>query len=218
MKEEYGHQDVVVVPNGVDWEQFGGASRERPNYPTVGMMYSRNPIKGASDGLTALRQAQITLPKLRVVLLAQEPVRGHRLPRNATVHMRPAHGVLKRVYEHVSCWLLPSHTEGFGMPALEAAACWRPVVATDCGGPRDIVEDGVNGRLVPVGDTAAMADAALDILQMDEAGWRRMSDASHRIAQRFNWDRSAAILESALLEALDSDRGPAVSVAESATS
>jgi len=54
----------------------------------------------------------------------------------------------------------PSRYEGFGMALLEALALGIPVVATDCpSGPREILQDGRFGRLVPVDDHQAMADA-----------------------------------------------------------
>ncbi|MDT0437395.1 MULTISPECIES: glycosyltransferase [Streptomyces] len=62
-----------------------------------------------------------------------------------------------------------SSFEPFGMTIVEAMRCGLPVVSTDCPhGPREIIEDGVDGRLVPVGDRAALGAALLELVQDDE--------------------------------------------------
>ena len=55
--------------------------------------------------------------------------------------------------------VLPSYGEGMPKTLLEAAACGRPIVATDVPGCRDVVRHGVNGLLVPARDARALADA-----------------------------------------------------------
>jgi glycosyltransferase involved in cell wall biosynthesis len=68
---------------------------------------------------------------------------------------------------HVVC--LPSYREGFPKALIEAAACSRAIVATDVPGCREVVENGVNGFLVPAQDAVALADALERILSDPEA-------------------------------------------------
>jgi glycosyltransferase involved in cell wall biosynthesis len=64
-----------------------------------------------------------------------------------------------------SVFVLSSRWEGFGLVIVEAMACGIPVVSTDCPhGPREILEDGRYGLLVPVGDAQAMAEAIEQML------------------------------------------------------
>ncbi|MFH8728380.1 glycosyltransferase [Streptomyces termitum] len=79
-----------------------------------------------------------------------------------------------------------SEREAFGMTIVEAMRCGLPVVAADCPhGPREIVEDGVDGRLVPVGDPDAVA-GALRELMADEELRAAAGRAARTAAERFD--------------------------------
>lgn len=81
---------------------------------------------------------------------------------------------------------MPSHYESFGMVALEAMACGRPVVATSAGGPAYIVEDGTSGLLVQPNDPEGLADR-LERLLVDNALREAVSAQAHQRARRFGW-------------------------------
>lgn len=67
-----------------------------------------------------------------------------------------------------SMYVLSSDYEGLPTTLVEALACGCPVISTDChSGPREILDGGQYGRLVPVGDVAAMAEAILKVLDGD---------------------------------------------------
>ncbi|MCC6779366.1 MAG: AGE family epimerase/isomerase [Hyphomicrobiales bacterium] len=85
--------------------------------------------------------------------------------------------------------VLPSDREGLPLSLLEAAACGRPIVATDVPGCRAIARAGVNGLLVPRGDAVALADAIARLAD-DPALRARLGAASRAmVEQEFASDR-----------------------------
>ena len=110
-------------------------------------------------------------------------------------------------------FVLPTRTaEGFGLVLMEAAASGIPSIATDSGAPREIVDDGVTGLLVPPGAPAELA-AAIARLHDSPELLARMSRAALAKSAEFTWDRSIDTLECILGEAIAAKRrvvsGPA---------
>jgi len=79
--------------------------------------------------------------------------------------------------------VLPSQREGLPLSLLEAAACGRPLIATDVPGCRAVIRPGINGLLVPLGDADALADA-IDQLAADAALRRKFGQASRELVER----------------------------------
>lgn len=102
-------------------------------------------------------------------------------------------GCITDVAEHISkakIFVLTSNTEGMPNSLMEAMALGLPVISTDCpcGGPATLIEDGVNGMLVPVGDAYALADAMRKILS-DEQFAEKLSENAYHIVQDLNPDK-----------------------------
>jgi glycosyltransferase involved in cell wall biosynthesis len=75
--------------------------------------------------------------------------------------------------------------EAFGLAALEAMACGVPPVATLTGGVPDLIQEGVDGFMEPVGDVDAQANRIVKLLT-DEAFWQSVSQAArHTALKRF---------------------------------
>ena len=97
---------------------------------------------------------------------------------------------LAEVYRASDVVAVPSHSESFGLVALEAQACGTPVVAADVGGLGVAVVDGTTGLLVPTHRTDDWADA-LGSLVADPARRAAMAAVAPGHAAQFSWDRTA---------------------------
>jgi len=93
-------------------------------------------------------------------------------------------------YSAAEAVVVPSQYESFGMVALEAMACGRPVVASQIGGLAYLVQDGVTGFTVPVDDPNELANRLTSLLQ-DSDLRERMGKQAVQVAQDYAWDKIA---------------------------
>jgi glycosyltransferase involved in cell wall biosynthesis len=203
METRYGDRKVSFVPNSVDTEQFYAPPRGKQPIATVGMLYSTVAWKGCEVSLKAFSLAAQKLPGLRLVAYGHgAPSADLPLPAGSEYIQQPAQTAIKDIYACCDVWLCGSWSEGFHLPPLEAMACRCPVVSTRCGGPQDIIKDGVNGYLVSVGDSTALANHLVRVLTLPEAEWRVISDAAYATATQYTWDDAAELFEAALHTAI----------------
>jgi glycosyltransferase involved in cell wall biosynthesis len=94
------------------------------------------------------------------------------------------------IMKAASVLVLPSHTEPFGRVIIEAWACGLPVVATNAGGPAEIIADKVNGLLVRTGDAGQIA-GAIEMILRERALAGRLSVAGFQRAKGFTLQKHA---------------------------
>jgi glycosyltransferase involved in cell wall biosynthesis len=105
---------------------------------------------------------------------------------------------LRHLHAAALALVLPSSCEGFGLPAVEAAACGAPVIATTESPLPQLLDGG--GIFVPPGDDAALERAMTTMLEDREAR-ARMGQAALERANALGWPRTARAALDALLEA-----------------
>jgi glycosyltransferase involved in cell wall biosynthesis len=146
----------------------------------------------AEKGYPELFDAFVELDSRQLLLVCvggDDADKADALPRSM-IEAAAARGVLflghrddvDALYHAMDIFVLPSHREGFPRAAMEAAASGLPIVATDVRGCRQVVDHGVTGLLVPVGDRGALA-AALARLAAEPALRRSMATSARRRAE-----------------------------------
>ena len=90
--------------------------------------------------------------------------------------------------------VLPSNSEGFPVCLLEAMVCGLPIVATDTDGSKEVIKNGSNGFLVPVGDIESMATAMIKVLN-DKKLAEKMRQSNLEIVKKYSLEKVAKKLE-----------------------
>ncbi|WP_232529047.1 glycosyltransferase [Mycetocola zhujimingii] len=192
---------VVVVAPGVDSELFSplaNPSNERPGYVVVAARIE--PLKGLDLAMEALAALPATgRPDL---VVAGGPTTGHEayaaelrtLGDRMGISVRfvgpQARPKLAALLRGARMLLVPSHSETFGLVALEAAASGIPVVAMRSGGLVEAVEHGITGLLVDSRDPAAWTDAVGHLLA-DDVFAHQLGKAGRERALTFTWRKAA---------------------------
>ena len=112
------------------------------------------------------------------------------------VHFRPHQAEVEQAYAAMDIFVLASHSETYGMVTIEAMASRRPVIGTAEGGTVQIIEDGVNGLLVPPQHDRKLAEAILKLVNDHELAERLAAQAESDAISRYSHDRQVDLMES----------------------
>ena len=179
---------VTVIHNGVDTDSFVPAATPRGEIRRIGAAGRIISPKGYEFLLEAISRISKRHPSVRLVIAGEGPDR-RRLEALAgeldvveNVDFLGAVADMAGFYQGIDLFVLPSLREGFGIALVEAMSCGLPVIASRVGGITEIVEDGVNGLLVPAADAAVLAEAISRCLDAPEYV-RRLGMAARNTAQ-----------------------------------
>ncbi|MDW8045602.1 MAG: glycosyltransferase family 4 protein, partial [Nitrososphaerota archaeon] len=114
---------------------------------------------------------------------------------------RPWEEVIKLIASS-TILILPSRVEGLPTTILEAFACGTPVIASNIGGVRELIEDHTNGLLFKAGDIHDLA-TKIEILLNDEALWNHLSvRGEERVKEDYDWNKVVKLYEQVYEECL----------------
>lgn len=181
--------DLRYAPPGVNAQVFSPLERDRIDDRYI-LCVAR--LSDPRKNVTLLLEAYAKLPatlrdSVRLVLAgssgppaafwARADALG--LRHRVSYVSRPKLDELVALYRRATVFALSSDEEGLGVVILESMACGVPVVATRCGGPDGIIDDGVDGHLVPLDDAMAMSDR-LERLLSDRLANLAMGECARR--------------------------------------
>lgn len=204
-----------LIPNGIDTSggSRGHAAPIRESLglpkegPIVGIVARLAPMKGHRDLLRAWRQIVASFEGAVLAVVGEgeeeEPLRAlvRSLELERSVLFLGFRRDVQEVLRALDVFVLPSvRDEGCSNTLLEAMWQGVPAVVTDCGGLPEVIDDGVDGLIVPAGDPHALS-GALSRLLGDPALRQRLGNAARgKIASRFSQESVLALLVKLLRE------------------
>lgn len=112
------------------------------------------------------------------------------------VHFHPHQSDVTRVYAAMDLFVMASHSETYGMVTIEAMACGLPVIGTSEGGTLQIINDGVNGLLVPPEDDDKLAAALINLIANPSLTRSIASRAALDAVDKYSHHRQVLLIES----------------------
>ncbi|MBI2165009.1 MAG: glycosyltransferase family 4 protein [Chloroflexi bacterium] len=197
-KEHVSARKITVVPGCIDFPEPSSteANDARTSDSTVAVLCpTRAGLEKGTDVL--LRAAALVLeerPAAEFLVVGEGPAWElqllQKLAKDLDIESRVRFmgfvDNMEELYRQARVTVLPSRTEGLGMTLLESLSYGTPVIGTRVGGIAEIVEDGVNGLLVPSEDHRALAKAILTLLN-DDNMWLKLARADTRaMLERFH--------------------------------
>lgn len=199
-----------VLGNGIDLSHFtrdrvdaGLVQRARdqigagPDDVVIGAVGRLVLEKGYLELFDAARKARVSCPQLKLVVVGPaDPDKADAIGADELARAEEAGFVflghrddVDVLYAAMDAYVLASHREGFPRSAMEAGAMGLPIIATDIRGCRQVVDHGVTGLLVPLGDTERLADALVLLAESSERRAAMAEAAVHKARREFDQQR-----------------------------
>ena len=197
------HVPAIVEPYGLDDEFLealataAAPAKRRLQCQKICFIGMWGPRKGSREWRQIMAAVWEHHPAAQFLFLGtmfDETVVRADLGDNSTqILCRPAFAVRDLPLLIADCVMgvFPSHVEGFGLALLEQLAAGLPTVAYNVPGPRQILRTQSERLLTPVGDTAAIAARAAEILSLSVPDYEKLSAECVAIAQRYRWPEIA---------------------------
>jgi len=194
----HGHDTFVLPGSGVDCVHFrplADNSKAPDGGPAFLMLTRLLKDKGVYEFVEAAKRVRQVYTSSRFLLLGRRDERNPSVVPKEDLESWQRKGIVEWLGEvedvrpiiaDADVIVLPSYREGLPRSLLEAAAMGKPVITTDAVGCRDAVEHGRTGLMVPVKDSAALADAMKEMIKSPEMRSRMGREGRRKVEREFD--------------------------------
>ena len=194
--------NTCIIPMGIFPDEYYSNLNIDKKEKTILFIGRLIAWKGVNHLIAAMNEVILRVHNVQLKIIGNGPARAElkQLTRMMKISSHVQfldnidRGQLLLHYKKADLFVLPSitvdgQTEGLGVVLLEGMASGVPVIGSNTGGIPDIIDDGVNGLLVPPGDPEALASAIMKILNNHELAEKFAQEGLRTVKERFSWDK-----------------------------
>jgi len=207
-----GRHKIAVIPNGIDLDRFGRNFDREKTLAKFGLPLDAEIILGVGN-IRAIKGYEFLIesfariaesrPQLAVVICGGDYAGYKKYLDNLIDKQRLSKRIfftdfvpdIEALYSVADVYAMTSISEGFSLTTVEAMASSKAVISTDCVGPREIIDDGIDGIIVPERDPDRFGQTMLDLIQ-DRGKREELGRAARRkVENRYSIQKSIKAFE-----------------------
>jgi glycosyltransferase involved in cell wall biosynthesis len=191
-------EEAIYIPNGLDFSFFKNIVpfSNRPLQSVIFLSHTLE-IKGTKYVIEAIRILRKKHPEMVIKSFGVYPIPDG-FPEFIEYFLKPSQTTLRDLYNSSAIFISPSLSEGWPLPPAEAMMCGCAVVATDIGGHREYITDGVNGFLCKPASAESIIEKVEFIFHNPDKA-QKASELAPQTLKKFDWDSRVDLFEQALV-------------------
>jgi glycosyltransferase involved in cell wall biosynthesis len=213
-KCHYPRHKIRIIKNGVSPSAFTNARSQKileeigaeQGSRVVGMIARLHPVKDHKTFILSARSVLRSKPETQFLIIGDGPLRQELedfcrvAGMDSKIHFAGLCRNIEQLFAAIDVLAHCSHSEGLPLAILEAMACGRPVVGTNVGGVKELIQHGVTGYLVPPENPEVVANHLLELLNNESLCREMGAAARYRIETKFNFLSVVRAFETLLTE------------------
>lgn len=213
--ELYTNKKIYVTPFGVDTTEFSLNQNERSsNIFHIGILKGLRDIYGIDDLLHAFSLVNRQYPASKLLIAGEGPEKARleklilelELSHSVELLGHVHHSHIPPLIQSLDVVVLPSKVnESFGVGAIEAMACGKPVIVSNMGGLPEVVDDKLTGYIIPKENPKILSEKLIYLLENPEISSQMGINGREKVLAHYDWNENAKYMKSIYLNYLKGD-------------